>query len=272
MADKKDFYRQIHLKIDFGLNANQQVVQEEIPELVQHDNNSGLLVFDFYNNGRKVDLKDTHVLVSFQLPSGEGVYDEVTNIRPIESRAMYFTPMSVLSEVGTVHGNVALFKDSIQITSNVKFQLEVIKGISAEDVVDSDKYPILTTLINQVDTVVESARGWEQEFQNKYDEIEDVVDTAREEFTTQQEMFEQEFGDNLDTQERHFNEKSNSIDTRFEQKYQEINALFNQSDINAMFQEKFESLEQDYAQDYTDMKQTVREVYNTTLKYRIIEE
>ena len=47
--------------------------------------------------------------------------------------------------------------------------------------------------------------------------------------------------------------------------------MFNQGDINAMFQEKFERLEEDFAQDYTDMKQTVREVYDTTLKYRIVE-
>lgn len=271
MVDKKDFYRQIYLKVDFGLNSNNQIAQKEIPELVQYDNNSGLLVFDFHNNGRKLDLTDSRVIINFKLPSGDGVYDEVTNVRPLESRAMYFTPNAILCEQGTVEGDIALYKGDIQTTSPARFKFNVIQGIGTEGIVDNEKYPILQSLLKQVDEVVQEAREWEQEFQSKNEEMEQVIDSNREQFNTQQESFEQEFISNINSQNTHFNDKSNAIDIRFEQKYQEIDDMFHQEDVDRMFQEKFERLEEDYAQDYTDMKQTVREVYGSTLKYRIIE-
>ena len=260
MVDKKDLYRQIYLKVDFGLNGDNQIVQKEIPELVQYDNNSGLLVFDFYNNGRKIDLTNTRVVVNFKLPSGDGFHDEVLNIHPNESRAMYFIPMGVLTEVGTVIGDIALYKDDAQITSSVKFQYKVIEGINTTSIVDNEKYPILLSLMNQVKELVDSSYQWEEDFHSKYNEIVQEIETAQSQFASQRETFNQDFNSHLDTQEQRFNNK-----------YQEIDAMFNQGDINAMFQEKFERLEQDFAQDYTDMKQTVREVYDTTLKYRIVE-
>lgn len=293
MVDKKDLYRQIYLKVDFGLNSDNQIVQKEIPELVQYDNNSGLLVFDFYNNGRKIDLANTRVVVNFKLPSGIGIHDEVTNIRPVESRAMYFTPMGVLYEEGIVTGDIALYRGDVQITSCAKFKYNVIKGITTEEIVDNERFPILQTLLTEVEEIAESARQWEQEFQNKYTEVESAITTAKEQFTTQQEMFDQEFDEQLtgqgtkfalaynqinntfnnksETLDRQFSEKSSAIDTRFEQKWQDIDNMFHQEDVDRMFEEKFERLEQDFAQDYTDMKQTVREVYSTTLKYRIVE-
>ena len=304
MVDKKDLYKQIHLKVDFGMNSDNQIVQKEIPELVQYDNNSGLLVFDFYNNGRKVDLTDTRVIVNFKLPSGDGVHDEVTNIRPIESRAMYFTPTGILYEEGIVTGDVALYKGDIQITSCAKFKFNVIEGVDTQGIVDNEKFPVLQSLLNQVDGIVQEAREWEQEFQSKYEEVEQSINTAREQFATQQEMFGQEFDEQMTNQQDQFstkynqisslfenksnaldgqfneksqsldtlfNDKSNAIDVRFEQKWQDIDNMFHQEDVDRMFEEKFERLERDFAQDYTDMKQTVREVYSTTLKYRIVE-
>ena len=304
MVDKKDLYKQIHLKVDFGMNSDSQIVQKEIPELVQYDNNSGLLVFDFYNNGRKVDLTGARVIVNFKLPSGDGVHDEVTNIRPIESRAMYFTPTGVLYEEGIVTGDVALYKGDIQITSCAKFKFNVIEGVDTQGIVDNEKFPVLQSLLNQVDGIVQEAREWEQEFQSKYEEVEQSINTAREQFATQQEMFDQEFDEQMTNQQNQFttkynqinslfenksntldnqfseksqsldtlfNDKSNAIDVRFEQKWQDIDNMFHQEDVDRMFEEKFERLEQDFAQDYTDMKQTVREVYSTTLKYRIVE-
>lgn len=271
MVDKKDFYKQIHLKVDFGLNGNNQVVQKEIPELVQYDNNSGLLVFDFYHNGRKIDLTETRVIINFKLPSGDGVHDEVTNIRPLESRAMYFTPSGVLHEEGMVEGDVALYRGEVQATSSVRFRFNVIQGINTEGIVDNEKYPILQSLLNQVDEVVQGARDWEQEFQAKNEQMEQTINSSREQFNTQQERFEQQFVSNINSHDARFNEKVNAIDIRFEQKYQEIDEMFHQEDVDSMFQEKFERLEGEYAQDYVDMKQTVREVYSSTLKYRIVE-
>lgn len=315
MVDKKDLYKQIYLKVDFGLNANQQIVQKEIPELVQYDNNSGLLIFDFYNNGRKIDMTGVQVSVNFKLPSGDGVHDYVTQIRPIESRAMYFTPMGILYQAGEVIGDVALFKENIQITSGAKFKFKVIEGFNTEGIVDHEKYPVLHSLMNQVGATLEEVKVWDSKFDEKYEEINGVIDTAELQFTTQQEMFDQEFDEQLNLQDSRFvakydeinaqfrtkadeidstfleratnidqlfsdkstsidtqfNDKANAIDVRFNDKWTEIDNMFHQEDVDLMFQEKFERLEQDFAQDYTDMKQTVKEVYSSTLKYRIVE-
>lgn len=283
MVDKKDLYKQIHLKVDFGMNSDSQIVQKEIPELVQYDNNSGLLVFDFYNNGRKVDLTGARVIVNFKLPSGDGVHDEVTNIRPIESRAMYFTPTGVLYEKGIVTGDVALYKENIQITSCAKFKFNVIEGISTTEIVDDERYPILQQLMNQVQGIVDEARSWVGEFNERNEEMVMVIEEAEqrfgevattggEQFITQLEMQDQEFDDMLTNKTATFDSKVQAIDTRFNQLYTDIDGRFNREDIDTKIKEKYERLEEQYAQTYADTKATTSEIKSTCLRYRIVGE
>lgn len=271
MVDNRELYNKMNFQIDFGLKQDKQIVQKELYELVQFDSNSGLLVFDFYNKERKIDLSGVRIIINFQFPSGRKVQDEVIIIRNLESRAMYFTPSGVLQEIGTVIGDVSLFKNTTQLTSPIRFKFNVIEGVDSQDIVDHSSYPILVSLINQVDTVIDKANLWDEKFSDKYTEVGNSINLANQQFIEQKQVFEQKFIDNIGLQNTTFDTKYNAIDTQFTQKYNEIDVVFNQTDINAMFQDKFVRLEQDYAQDYTDMKQTVKEIYGTTLRYRIVE-
>lgn len=305
--DMQEPYRQIEMRIDFGRNASNQVVQKEIPELVQYDSHSGLLVFDFYNKGIRVDLSQVQIGINFLLPSGVGIHDAITSINVLEARATYSIPTDVLQETGTVIGDVALYKDKTQITSSVKFKLNVIKGISTSEIVDNENYPILQTLMNQVQSIVDEARNWGQEFQDRNEEINMIINNTeeqfnqvandgREQFTTQLEMQDQQFDDMLNEKsesftdraqaiDTHFTNLHNDIDTNFTQLYRDIDDRFNQDNIDAKVIEKIEELEGEYADTFNEVKEVaegVREVANeveqvandlkaTCLKYRIVE-
>lgn len=298
--DMQEPYRQIPMRIDFGRNASNQVVQKEIPELVQYDSHSGLLVFDFYNKGTRVDLSQVQIGINFLLPSGVGIHDAITNVRVLEARAIYSIPADVLNEAGTVIGDVALYKNQTQITSNVKFELNVIKGISTSEIVDNENYPILQTLMNQVQAIVDDARHWGQEFQDRNEEINMIINNTeeqfnqvandgREQFTTQLEMQDQQFDemfneklenftDRAQAIDTHFTNLHNDIDTNFTQLYRDIDDRFNQEDIEVKVVEKIEELEGEYANSLNEAKEVVEEVRGmaneirlTTLKYRIVE-
>lgn len=298
--DMQEPYRQIEMRIDFGRNASSQVVQKEIPELVQYDSHSGLLVFDFYNKGTRVDLSQVQIGINFLLPSGVGIHDAITNVRVLEARAIYSIPADVLNEAGMVIGDVALYKNQTQITSNVKFKLNVIKGISTSEIVDNENYPILQTLMNQVQTIVDDARHWGQEFQDRNEEINMIINNTeeqfnqvandgREQFTTQLEIQDQQFDemfneklesftDRAQAIDTHFTNLHNGIDTNFTQLYRDIDDRFNQEDIEVKVVEKIEELEGEYANSLNEAKEVVEEVRGmaneirlTTLKYRIVE-
>ena len=298
--DMQEPYRQIEMRIDFGRNASNQVVQKEIPELVQYDSHSGLLVFDFYNKGIRVDLSQVQIGINFLLPSGVGIHDAVTSVNVLEARATYSIPTDVLQETGTVIGDVALYKDKTQITSSVKFKLNVIKGISTSEIVDNENYPILQTLMNQVQAIVDDARHWGQEFQDRNEEINMIINNTeeqfnqvandgREQFTTQLEMQDQQFdemfneklesfADRAQAIDTHFTNLHNGIDTNFTQLYRDIDDRFNQEDIEVKVVEKIEELEGEYANSLNEAKEVVEEVRGmaneirlTTLKYRIVE-
>lgn len=283
LDDMKEPYRQIEIKIDFGLNAENQVVQKEIVDLVQYDSYSGLLVFDFYNKGIRIDLNGVQIGINFQLPSGETFTDIINDVRVLESRATYFIKSRILKEEGEVIGDVALFKGETQITSNVKFKFNVIKGISAENVIEDEDYPALQSLILQVQEVVDEARVWSEEFQIKDEvlneqiqmaqqKVTDVSDNGKVLFDTQISMQDQEFDDLITEKNNAFDTKATEINNRFNELYNNIDGRFVTEEIEQKFQDKYNTLEQQYAQDYADIKSTANEIKTTCLKYRIVEE
>ena len=69
-----------------------------------------------------------------------------------------------------------------------------------------------------------------------------------------------------------FDKKINLWQGEFDDLKEQFDDAFNSFDMGGAFQEKFEGLEQQYAHDYHDMKQTVKEIYTTTLTYRYIED
>lgn len=274
--ERQNLHRYAHFRIDFGLNEAQQEVQTEIPELVQYDNNSGMFVFDFFNLGRRVDTSGYTIVLNFLLPNNSLITRMVEPKNIQASRAVFYTPTSILTHAGMVEANITLFKEGINVTSPIRFKFLVQEGIESESISTSEDIPILQQLIGQVEEVKTSANEWQQTLEGEYNTQKSRFDTLyRDEvgafsqaLVDKQGEFDiaignnnKTFDSNLARQNREFNELKDQFDE-----------AFNSFDMGGAFQEKFESLEQQYAHDYADMKQTVREIYTTTLTYRYVDE
>ena len=274
--ERQNLHRYAHFRIDFGLNEAQQEVQTEIPELVQYDNNSGMFVFDFFNLGRRVDTSGYTIVLNFLLPNNSLITRMVEPKNIQASRAVFYTPTSILTHAGMVEANITLFKEGINVTSPIRFKFLVQEGIESESISTSEDIPILQQLIGQVEEVKTSANEWQQTLEGEYNNQKSRFDTLyRDEvgafsqaLVDKQAEFDvaiggnnKTFDDNLARQNREFNELKDQFDD-----------AFNSFDMGGAFQEKFEGLEQQYAHDYADMKQTVREIYTTTLTYRYVDD
>ena len=274
--ERQNLHRYAHFRIDFGLNEAQQEVQTEIPELVQYDNNSGMFVFDFFNLGRRVDTSGYTIVLNFLLPNNSLITRMVEPKNIQASRAVFYTPTSILAYAGMVEANITLFKEGINVTSPIRFKFLVQEGIESESISTSEDIPILQQLIGQVEEVKTSANEWQQTLEGEYNTQKSRFDTLyRDEvgafsqaLVDKQAEFDvaiggnnKTFDDNLARQNREFNELKDQFDD-----------AFNSFDMGGAFQEKFEGLEQQYAHDYADMKQTVKEIYTTTLTYRYVDD
>ena len=274
--ERQNLHRYAHFRIDFGLNEAQQEVQTEIPELVQYDNNSGMFVFDFFNLGRRVDTSGYTIVLNFLLPNNSLITRMVEPKNIQASRAVFYTPTSILTHAGMVEANITLFKEGINVTSPIRFKFLVQEGIESESISTSEDIPILQQLIGQVEEVKTSANEWQQTLEGEYNTQKSRFDTLyRDEvgafsqaLVDKQGEFDRAIGannktfdDNLARQNREFNELKDQFDD-----------AFNSFDMGGAFQEKFEGLEQQYAHDYADMKQTVKEIYTTTLTYRYVDD
>ena len=274
--ERQNLHRYAHFRIDFGLNEAQQEVQTEIPELVQYDNNSGMFVFDFFNLGRRVDTSGYTIVLNFLLPNNSLITRMVEPKNIQASRAVFYTPTSILTHAGMVEANITLFKEGINVTSPIRFKFLVQEGIESESISTSEDIPILQQLIGQVEEVKTNANEWQQTLEGEYNTQKSRFDTLyRDEvgafsqaLVDKQGEFDiaignnnKTFDDNLARQNREFNELKDQFDD-----------AFNSFDMGGAFQEKFEGLEQQYAHDYADMKQTVKEIYTTTLTYRYVDD
>ena len=274
--ERQNLHRYAHFRIDFGLNEAQQEVQTEIPELVQYDNNSGMFVFDFFNLGRRVDTSGYTIVLNFLLPNNSLITRMVEPKNIQASRAVFYTPTSILTHAGMVEANITLFKEGINVTSPIRFKFLVQEGIESESISTSEDIPILQQLIGQVEEVKTNANEWQQTLEGEYNTqvdrfntlYRDEVGAFSQALVDKQGEFDiaignnnKTFDDNLARQNREFNELKDQFDD-----------AFNSFDMAGAFQEKFEGLEQQYAHDYADMKQTVKEIYTTTLTYRYVDD
>lgn len=274
--ERQNLHRYAHFRIDFGLNEAQQEVQTEIPELVQYDNNSGMFVFDFFNLGRRVDTSGYTIVLNFLLPNNSLITRMVEPKNIQASRAVFYTPTSILTHAGMVEANITLFKEGINVTSPIRFKFLVQEGIESESISTSEDIPILQQLIGQVEEVKTSANEWQQTLEGEYNTQKSRFDTLyRDEvgafsqaLVDKQGEFDRAIGANNKT----FDSNLARQNSEFEDLKDQFDDAFNSFDMGGAFQEKFEGLEQQYAHDYADMKQTVREIYTTTLTYRYVDE
>ena len=274
--ERQNLHRYAHFRIDFGLNEAQQEVQTEIPELVQYDNNSGMFVFDFFNLGRRVDTSGYTIVLNFLLPNNSLITRMVEPKNIQASRAVFYTPTSILTHAGMVEANITLFKEGINVTSPIRFKFLVQEGIESESISTSEDIPILQQLIGQVEEVKTSANEWQQTLEGEYNTQKSRFDTLyRDEvgafsqaLVDKQGEFDRAIGANNKT----FDSNLARQNSEFEDLKDQFDDAFNSFDMGGAFQEKFEGLEQQYAHDYADMKQTVREIYTTTLTYRYVDD
>lgn len=274
--ERQNLHRYAHFRIDFGLNEAQQEVQTEIPELVQYDNNSGMFVFDFFNLGRRVDTTGYTIVLNFLLPNNSLITRMVEPKNIQASRAVFYTPTSILTHAGMVEANITLFKEGINVTSPIRFKFLVQEGIESESISTSEDIPILQQLIGQVEEVKTSANEWQQTLEGEYNTQKSRFDTLyRDEvgafsqaLVDKQGEFDRAIGANNKT----FDSNLARQNSEFEDLKNQFDDAFNSFDMGGAFQEKFEGLEQQYAHDYADMKQTVKEIYTTTLTYRYVDD
>lgn len=275
--ERQSLHRYAHFRIDFGLNEAQQDVQSEIPELVQYDNESGMFVFDFFNLGRRVDTTGYTIVLNFLLPNGDLVTRMVEDKNKQASRAVFYTPSSILLNAGMVQGNVSLYNaEKIQVTSPVRFKFKVQEGIENEIGEDSVEVPILQQLISDVQALKNEVDQWDSQMEQEYKRQQSEFSNLHNQWNTnyQNSLTEKE-GDYdrfLGQNQADFVEQLEEQETEFQSLVDQFDEAFNGFDMGGAFEQKFENLEEEYAEQYAETKRITREIYTTTLTYRFVED
>ena len=275
--ERQNLHRYAHFRIDFGLNEAQQDVQSEIPELVQYDNESGMFVFDFFNLGRRVDTEGYTIVLNFLLPNGELITRMVEDKNKQASRAVFYTPRSILLNAGMVQGNVSLYNaEQIQVTSPVRFKFKVQEGIENEAGEDSTDVPILQQLISDVQALKNEVDQWNIKMQDEYDKQQSEFTSLYNEWDTnyQNSLTEKEgdYDDFLVQNQTDFTKQLEDQEEEFQGLVNQFNTAFNNFDMGGAFEQKFANLEEEYAEQYAETKRITHEIYTTTLTYRFVDE
>lgn len=275
--ERQSLHRYAHFRIDFGLNEAQQDVQSEIPELVQYDNESGMFVFDFFNLGRRVDTTGYTIVLNFLLPNGDLVTRMVEDKNKQASRAVFYTPSSILQNAGMVQGNVSLYNaEKIQVTSPIRFKFKVQEGIENEVGEDSTDVPILQQLISDVQALKNEVDQWdttmEQEYNRQQSEFTSLHDQWNTSYQTSLTDKEEDYDRFLSQNQTDFADQMEDQETEFQGLVNQFNEAFSGFDMDGAFKQKFEKLEEEYAEQYTETKRITHEIYTTTLTYRLVED
>ena len=274
--ERQSLHRYAHFRIDFGLNEAQQDVQSEVPELVQYDNESGMFVFDFFNLGRRVDTTGYTIVLNFLLPNGDLVTRMVEDKNKQASRAVFYTPSSILQNAGMVQGNVSLYNaEKIQVTSPVRFKFKVQEGIENEAGEDSTDVPILQQLIGEVQSLKNEVQQWNVQMQQEYDRQQSEFTSLHNQWNTnyqaslteKEETYDRFLGQN----QADFAEQLEEQEKEFQGLVKQFDEAFNGFDMDGAFNAKFENLEEEYAEQYSETKRITHEIYTTTLTYRFVE-
>lgn len=275
--ERQSLHRYAHFRIDFGLNEAQQDVQSEVPELVQYDNESGMFVFDFFNLGRRVDTTGYTIVLNFLLPNGDLVTRMVEDKNKQASRAVFYTPSSILQNAGMVQGNVSLYNaEKIQVTSPVRFKFKVQEGIENEAGEDSTDVPILQQLISDVQALKNEVDQWDNKMEQEYDRQQSEFTSLHNQWsanyqaslTDKEETYDRFLGQN----QADFAEQLEEQEEEFQGLVKQFDEAFSHFDMDGAFNTKFEKLEEEYAEQYSETKRITHEIYTTTLTYRFVED
>ena len=275
--ERQSLHRYAHFRIDFGLNEAQQDVQSEVPELVQYDNESGMFVFDFFNLGRRVDTEGYTIVLNFLLPNGDLVTRMVEDKNKQASRAVFYTPSSILQNAGMVQGNVSLYNaEKIQVTSPVRFKFKVQEGIENEAGEDSTDVPILQQLISDVQALKNEVDQWDAKMEDEYERQQSEFNSLHNQWSANYQASltqkEEDYDRFLSQNQADFAEQLEEQETEFQSLVDQFDEAFNGFDMGGAFEQKFENLEEEYAEQYAETKRITHEIYTTTLTYRFVED
>ena len=275
--ERQSLHRYAHFRIDFGLNEAQQDVQSEVPELVQYDNESGMFVFDFFNLGRRVDTTGYTIVLNFLLPNGDLVTRMVEDRNKQASRAVFYTPSSILQNAGMVQGNVSLYNaEKIQVTSPVRFKFKVQEGIENEIGEDSVEVPILQQLISDVQALKNEVDQWDSQMEQEYERQQSEFNSLHSQWNTNYQASltekEEDYDRFLSQNQADFADQLADQETEFQSLVDQFDEAFNGFDMGGAFEQKFENLEEEYAEQYAETKRITHEIYTTTLTYRFVDE
>ena len=275
--ERQSLHRYAHFRIDFGLNEAQQDVQSEVPELVQYDNESGMFVFDFFNLGRRVDTTGYTIVLNFLLPNGDLVTRMVEDKNKQASRAVFYTPSSILQNAGMVQGNVSLYNaEKIQVTSPVRFKFKVQEGIENEAGEDSTDVPILQQLISDVQALKNEVDQWDSQMEQEYERQQSEFNSLHNQWSANYQASltqkEEDYDRFLSQNQADFAEQLADQETEFQGLVDQFDTAFNGFDMGGAFEQKFENLEEEYAEQYAETKRITHEIYTTTLTYRFVED
>ena len=274
--ERQSLHRYAHFRIDFGLNEAHQDVQSEIPELVQYDNESGMFVFDFFNLGRRVDTTGYTIVLNFLLPNGDLVTRMVEDKNKQASRAVFYTPSSILLNAGMVQGNVSLYNaEKIQVTSPVRFKFKVQEGIENEAGEDSTDVPILQQLISDVQALKNEVQQWDNQMEQEYERQQSEFNSLHNQWSANYQASltqkEEDYDRFLSQNQADFVDQMEEQEAEFQSLVDQFDAAFNGFDMGGAFEQKFENLEEEYAEQYAETKRVTHEIYTTTLTYRFVE-
>ena len=274
--ERQSLHRYAHFRIDFGLNEAHQDVQSEIPELVQYDNESGMFVFDFFNLGRRVDTTGYTIVLNFLLPNGDLVTRMVEEKNKQASRAVFYTPSSILLNAGMVQGNVSLYNaEKIQVTSPVRFKFKVQEGIENEAGEDSTDVPILQQLISDVQALKNEVQQWDNQMEQEYERQQSEFNSLHNQWSANYQASltqkEEDYDRFLSQNQADFVDQMEEQEAEFQSLVDQFDAAFNGFDMGGAFEQKFENLEEEYAEQYAETKRVTHEIYTTTLTYRFVE-
>ena len=274
--ERQSLHRYAHFRIDFGLNEAQQDVQSEVPELVQYDNESGMFVFDFFNLGRRVDTTGYTIVLNFLLPNGDLVTRMVEDKNKQASRAVFYTPSSILQNAGMVQGNVSLYNaEKIQVTSPVRFKFKVQEGIENEAGEDSTDVPILQQLISDVQALKNEVDQWDTQMEQEYQRQQAEFTSLHSQWNTNYQRSltdkEADYDRFLGQNQADFAEQLEEQEEEFQGLVKQFDEAFSHFDMDGAFNAKFENLEEEYAEQYSETKRITHEIYTTTLTYRFVE-
>lgn len=129
-------------------------------ELISGDVGAYKFCFEFYNEGKRVDISDYILIVRAKRADGK-IIEGTGEIS--DNTAIFIPKNSVYAVPGELYIEIALStKEKKYITTKI-ITAYVIQGLGSDTTVESDEISVFVTLLNQVQSSIEEVRKISQD-------------------------------------------------------------------------------------------------------------